>query len=322
MLSYIVRRMAELVVILLVVSFICFAIFQYLGDPVLAVVGYRYANEKVVEEARQRLGLDKPIYVQYLRFLGKTFQGDLGFSYTKIRPVLSVIYDRIPATLELVVVATLLGILLGGVSGIAAGVRPQAVSSRFVSIASLVGISIPTFLTGLLLIMMFAVTLRWLPSSGRGTTVKIGSWSTGLLTVDGLSHLVLPAITLALYQVAMILRLIKAEMMEVLSHDYVRSAWSKGLTRFRVIFKHAFRNALIPVVTVVGLQFGEMLGFSIVTETIFQWPGLGKLLIDCLYSNDSPVIVVYIMLMAFVISLINLAVDIGYIVLDPRIIYD
>ncbi len=322
MISYITRRFAEIAVVLLIVSFVCFGIFQYLGDPVLAVVGYRYANPKVIAEARQRLGLDKPIYIQYLRFLGKALRGDFGFSYTKIRPVLNVIADRIPATLELVVVATALAILLGGASGVVAGVRPHSALSRMVSVASLFGISIPTFLSGLLLIMLFAVTLGWFPASGRGETVRIGFWSTGFLTGDGLLHLVLPAITLSLYQVAMILRLVRAEMVEVLSHDYVRSAWAKGLPRVKVICKHALRNALIPVVTVVGLQFGEMLGFSIVTETIFQWPGLGKLLIDTLYNNDSPVIVVYIMFMALVISLINLAVDIGYGFLDPRICYD
>ncbi|MCK4392535.1 ABC transporter permease [Candidatus Bipolaricaulota bacterium] len=322
MISYITRRIAELSVVLLIVSFICFGIFQYLGDPVLAVVGYRYANPKVVAEARQRLGLDKPIYVQYLRFISKAVRSDFGFSYTKIRPVLNVIADRIPATLELVVVATAIAILLGGVLGVIAGVKPHSVLSKSALVASLFGISIPTFLSGLLLIMLFAVTLGWFPAFGRGQTVRVGFWTTGFLTRDGLLHLVLPAITLALYQLAMILRLVRAEMVEVLSHDYVRSAWAKGLPRVRVICKHALRNALIPVVTVVGLQFGEMLGFSIVTETVFQWPGLGKLLIDTLYNNDSPVIVVYIIFMALVISLINLAVDIGYVFLDPRICYD
>jgi len=322
MITYIARRIAELFVVLAVVSFICFGIFQYLGDPILAITGYRYANAQVKAAARLRLGLDKPIYVQYFRFLSKAFRGDFGLSYTKIRPVLNVIADRIPATLELVVVATSIAILFGGVLGVMAAVRPHFMLNRLALLGSLFGISMPTFLVGLLLIMLFAVTLGWLPASGRGETVRIGFWSTGFLTGDGLLHFVLPAITLALHQLAMILRLVRAEMLEVLSHDYVRSAWAKGLPRVRVIRKHALRNALIPVVTVVGLQFGEMLGFSIVTETVFQWPGLGKLLIDTLYRNDSPVIVVYIMFMALIISFINLAVDIGYGLLDPRICYD
>ena len=322
MLTYIVHRLAEIVLVLFIVSFVCFGIFQYLGDPVLAVVGHRYANQIVIAEARQRLGLDKPIYIQYLRFISKAFRGDFGFSYTKIRPVLNVIADRIPATLELITVATAIAILLGGIFGIVASVRPHSVLSKLALVFSLFGISVPTFLAGLLFIMLFAVTLGWLPAFGRGETVRIGYWTTGFLTADGLLHLVLPATTLALYQLAMILRLVRAEMVEVLSHDYVRSAWAKGLPRVRVICKHALRNALIPVVTVVGLQFGAMLGFSIVTETIFQWPGLGKLLIDTLYNNDSPVIVVYILFMAVVISFINLGVDILYVILDPRIHYD
>jgi len=322
MIAFIFRRLAQLIGVLLAVSFLGFYIFQFFGDPVLAVVGYRYANPKVIAEARERLGLDKPIYVQYLRFLGKAFRGDFGTSYTKIRPVTAVIAERIPATGELVLLATIVALLLGGTFGVIAGVKPHSALSKMASVSSLFGISTPTFVVALLLIIVFAVSLGWLPSSGRGETIRVGFWSTGLLTADGWRHLILPVMTLALHQFAMILRLVRAEMLEELSHDYVRTAWAKGLPRLRVICAHALRNALIPVTTVVGLQFGEMLGFSIVTETVFQWPGLGKLLIDTLYASDSPVVVVYIMFMAVVISLINLIVDIGYAFLDPRISYE
>lgn len=321
MFAYVLRRLAEGVVVLLVVSMLCFLLFRFLGDPVLAVVGYQHANQQIVDEARVRLGLDKPIPVQYLRFLSKALRGDFGISYTRNRPVIQVIADRIPATLELVVLSTVISSILGLLLGIMTAAKPKTLFSHGILLSSLVGISMPAFLIAILLILLFAVMLGWLPASGRGITSTLGFWTTGLLNINGLKHLVLPVVTLTLYPLAMIVRLVRAEMLDVLSQDYVRTASAKGLTRRRVLWAHSLRNAIIPVVTIVALQFSESMAFSIVTETVFQWPGLGSLLISAIFTSDAPVVVVYIMLVAVLILSVNLLVDISYAVLDPRIRY-
>jgi len=321
MIGYLLKRLGETLLVLVAVSFICFAVFQYLGDPVMAVIGYEHTTPEIVQQARERLGLDRPFYVQYFVFVSRALRGDLGNSYVHIRPVIEVITERVPATLELVVVAIVLTAVFGGIMGTYTAVRPRSLLSRGVMTTSILGISTPTFLIGLLLILAFAVELHWLPSSGRGETLALGGWRTGLLTGDGLRHLILPALALSFYQFALIVRLVRAEMLEVLSKDYIRTAQSKGLARRKVVVKHGLRNAALPAITILGLQFGEMLGFSIVTETVFQWPGLGKLLISSIYTSDNPVIVVYIMFIAVVIAIANLAVDLVYSWLDPRIVY-
>jgi ABC-type dipeptide/oligopeptide/nickel transport system permease component len=320
MLTYIIRRLIQGVIVLLAVSFICFIIFRYTGDPVLTLAG-RYATFQEREEVRRVFGLDKPFYVQYVRFIYNAAQGRFGKSYVSRVPALGLILERLPATVELATSAVFISFCLGVGLGVLVSLKPYAMRNRLVMAGSLCGISIPTFLTGILLIMIFAVYLRALPSFGRGETVNIGYWRTGLLTWSGISHLILPAFTLGMYQLAVLLRLTRAGMREVLGEEYIKTAWSKGLPPRKVIFKHALRNALIPVVTMTGLQFGELIAFSIVTETIFQWPGMGNLLLTSIYETDHPVIVTYIMLAALIILTINIVVDILYAVLNPKIRY-
>ena len=320
MLTYITRRLIQGVIVLLVVSFICFIIFRFTGDPVLTLAG-RYATFQEIEEVRRAFGLDRPFYVQYMRFIANALQGNFGKSYVSRVPALGLILERLPATVELAVSAVFISLSLGVGLGVLVSLKPYALRNRLIMAGSLFNISIPTFLTGILLIMVFAVYLGVLPSFGRGETVTIGFWRTGFLTVSGISHLILPAFTLGMYQLAVLLRLTRAGMREVLGEEYIKTAWSKGLPPMKVIFKHALRNALIPVVTMAGLQFGELIAFSLVTETIFQWPGMGNLLLTSIYETDQPVIVTYIMLAALIILTINIVVDILYAVLNPKIRY-
>lgn len=319
--TYIARRLIQGVVVLLAVSMICFFIFRYMGDPVVTMAG-RYATHQEREEVRKMLGLDKPVAEQYGLFLWNAMHGNFGKSYVTRVPALGLILERFPATFELAFSAVLIAFCIGVGLGVVVSIKPYALRNRIIMAASLGGISIPTFLIGILLILVFAVFLGWLPPFGRGETVQAGFWRTGLLTLSGLKHLLLPAVTLALYQLAVILRLTRAGMREVLAEEYIKTAWSKGLHPFTVIFKHALRNAMIPVVTISGLQFGEIIAFSIVTETIFQWPGMGNLLLTSIYETDRPVIVTYIMLAAVIIITMNTIVDILYAVINPKIRYD
>ena len=321
MFTYIVRRLLQGIVVLLAVSLICFIIFRYLGDPVLTLAG-KYATQQEREMVRKMLGLDQPTYIQYLRFLWNAAHGNFGKSYVSRVPALGLILERFPATFELAFTAMSFSLVFGIGLGVLVSLKPYAWHSRAIMAGSLTGISIPTFLTGVLLIMIFAVYLGILPPYGRGETVQIGFWRTGFLTVSGLKHLILPALTLASYQLAVLLRLTRAGMREVMAEEYIKTAWSKGLPPAVVIFKHALRNVMIPVVTMAGLQFGELIAFSIVTETIFQWPGMGNLLLHSIYETDQPVIVTYIMLAAFLIITINTVVDILYAVLNPKIRYE
>ncbi len=321
MLTFIARRLLQGVTVLLAVSFICFVIFRYAGDPVLSLAGL-YATPQQREEVRKTMGLDKPFYVQYARFISNAARGNFGKSYVSKIPALSMILERLPATVELVTLGTLFAFVTGVVLGVLVSLRPRAPTSQAVMALSLGGISIPTFLIGILLIMIFAVWLGILPPFGRGDTVTIGFWRTGLLTPSGLLHLILPALTLGMYQLAILLRLTRAGMREALSEEYIKTAWAKGLSPNKVIFKHALRNVLIPVVTITGLQFGELIAFSIVTETIFQWPGMGNLLLTSIFESDQPVIVTYIMLASLIILTINMIVDILYAYLNPRIRYE
>ena len=320
MATYIAKRLIQGLVVLLGVSMICFIIFRYMGDPVLTMAG-KYATFQEREEVRRALGLDKPTYVQYGRFIWNAAHGNFGKSYISRVPALGLILERFPATFELATTATLLAFLMGVGLGVLVALKPRAWQNRLIMAGSLGGISMPTFLIGILLIMIFAVYGGVLPPFGRGQTVTIGFWRTGLLTIDGWKHLIMPAVTLATFQLAVLLRLTRAGMREVLTEDYIKTAWAKGLPPLKVIFKHALRNVLIPVVTVAGLQFGEVIAYSIVTETIFQWPGMGNLILTSIFESDQPVVVTYIMLAAFMIISINTIVDILYAILNPKIRY-
>ncbi len=321
MFTYILRRLLQGFIVLIVASMICFVIFRFMGDPVVTLAG-RYATFQEMEEVRKNFGLDKPIYVQYVKFFWNAAHGNFGKSYVSRVPALGLILERFPATFELVTLAVFMAFCLGVGLGVLVSIKPYALRNRFIMAGSLGGISIPTFLMGILLIMVFAVYLGILPPFGRGKTIQIGPWRTGLLTIDGIKHLILPALTLAMYQLAVLLRLTRAGMREVLTEEYIKTAWAKGLSPFKVIFKHALRNVLIPVITITGLQFGELIAFSIVTETIFQWPGMGNLLLTSMYENDQPVIVTYIMLASLIIITVNIFVDILYAFINPKIRYD
>jgi ABC-type dipeptide/oligopeptide/nickel transport system permease component len=308
------------VVVLLAVSFICFLIFRFTGDPVLMLAG-KYATQQEREQVRIAYGLDRPFHIQYVNFLGNALQGNFGKSYISQVDALDTILERFPATFELALTAIFISMAAGVLLGVVVSIRPQSPLSRLIMAGSLGGISIPTFLMGILWVMLFAVYLEWLPPFGRGDTVQIGPWRTGFLTLEGLKHLIMPALTLSGYQLAVLLRLTRAGMREVLSEEYIKTAWSKGLSPFTVIVKHALRNVLIPVVTIAGLSFGELIAFSIVTESIFQWPGMGNLLLVSIFENDHPVIVTYIMLAACIILVINILVDLLYAWLNPKIQY-
>ncbi len=307
-------------VVLLAVSFICFLIFRFTGDPVLMLAG-KYATQQEREQVRVAYGLDRPFHLQYVSFLGNALQGNFGKSYISQVDALDTILERFPATFELALTAIFISMAAGVLLGVVVSIRPQSPLSRLIMAGSLGGISIPTFLMGILWVMLFAVYLEWLPPFGRGDTIQIGPWRTGFLTLEGLKHLIMPALTLSGYQLAVLLRLTRAGMREVLSEEYIKTAWSKGLSPFTVIVKHALRNVLIPVVTIAGLSFGELIAFSIVTESIFQWPGMGNLLLVSIFENDHPVIVTYIMLAACIILVINILVDLLYAWLNPKIQY-
>jgi ABC-type dipeptide/oligopeptide/nickel transport system permease component len=320
MATYIARRLFQGLVVILAVSLICFFIFRYMGDPVVTMAG-RYATFEEREEVRRSLGLDKPMYIQYGRFLWNAAHGNFGKSYVSRLPALGLILERFPATFELATTALIMAFCIGVGLGVVVALKPYAARNRLIMAGSLGGISIPTFLTGILLIMVFAVYLGILPPFGRGETVQLGFWRTGFLTLDGVKHLLLPALTLAMYQLAVLLRLTRAGMREVMTEEYIKTAWSKGLPPRKVIFKHALRNVLIPVVTITGLQFGELIAYAIVTETIFQWPGMGNLLLTSMYESDRPIVVTYVMLTALIIVTLNIIVDILYALINPKIRY-
>jgi ABC-type dipeptide/oligopeptide/nickel transport system permease component len=321
MIDYIIKRILQSIVVLIGVTIICFVIFQYLGDAAMTLESHD-ATEEQLAEARRELGLDLPLYQQYGRFVWRVVHGDFGVSFLTKTPALEMVLSRMPATLELAVTAMIMATLIGGIIGIYAAVMPRSVFSRPAMIGTLVGISMPTFLTGILLIYFFSIKLGWFPPFSRGEVVQIGWWSTGFLTISGLKHLFLPAFTLAIFQLAMSARVIRGEMMEVLVEDYIRTARAKGLSRFEVTVKHAIKNAMIPFITIVGLQLGNMIAFAIVVETVFQWPGMGNLLIKAIGQNDQPVVITYIMIVAVIFVFINLTVDILYSFLNPRIAYD
>lgn len=318
MIRVILERLGQAVLVLLAVSAVSFAMFRYVGDPV-ATLSREGASVQEKAELRQALGLDRPILVQYGAFLGRTLKGDWGISYRNQQPVTKLLADRLPATLELVFMATLLSLSVGIPLGVVCALRPDGIAARLIQAVSLIGISTPTFVTGIVLILIFAVTLGWLPSFGRGPTVDLGWWTTGLLTVGGLKALILPAITLALYQLTLIMRLVRSELIDVLSSDYIRFAKARGLPARYIHYRLALRNALMPVITVTGLQIGSLIAFAIVTETVFQWPGMGLLFIQAVSFADVPVMAAYLLFVGLIFVVINSIVDLLYAVVDPRL---
>jgi len=318
MLAFILRRAFQALGVLLTVGLISFSMFRFAGDPVNQIVSIDTpAAER--EQVRRSLGLDDPVPIQFGRYLAQAAQGDFGVSYQFRQPVSDLLAERMPATLELAFCATVFAIVFGILMGVFSGLNRESFVAKLFQTISLVGISLPTFLIGILLIYLFAVTLGWLPSYGRGDTVRLGWWTTGFLTKSGLTALILPSITLGLFQMTLIMRIVRAEMLEVLRTDYIKFARARGLTTRAINFGHALKNTLVPVITIVGLQLGSVIAFSIITETVFQWPGMGLLFVQAVQNVDIPIMAAYLMLVALIFVIINLSVDILYTVVDPRL---
>lgn len=318
MIFYIARRLLQAVVVMLAVGLISFALFQFVGDPVNNMVGQDTSLAER-EELRQSLGLNESVVVQFGRFIGNAARGNFGNSYRLRRPVDELIRERFSATMELSLVSAVLALAVGIPMGVYTALKRSSLISRSFMTLSLVGVSLPTFLIGIFLILFFGVMLRWLPTFGRGEVVDIGGWSTGFLTASGLKSMIMPAITLAIFQMTLIVRLVRAEMLEVLRADYIKFAHARGLTARAVNFGHALKNTLVPVITIIGLQVGAIVAFAIITESVFQWPGMGLLFIQAIHEVDIPVMAAYLMLIGFIFVIINLVVDILYYVIDPRL---
>jgi peptide/nickel transport system permease protein len=318
MIKIVSMRLFQAILVMIAVTAVAFIMFRFVGDPVAMMVR-EGASQAEKDALRAALGLDKPMLIQFVEFFGRVLHGDLGTSFRYQQPVAELLMNRLPATLELVLVATVMSLALGIPLGVVCALKPTGFLSRIIQSATLVGISMPTFVTGLLLILIFAVNLRWLPSSGRGELINLGGWQTGFLTVSGLKSLILPSITLALFQLTLIMRLVRSEMIDVLSSDYIRFAFARGLPRSHIYGRLALRNALMPVVTVTGLQIGQLIAFAIVTETVFQWPGMGLLFTNAVGYPDVPVLAAYLLFVGFLFVMINMVVDILYTFIDPRL---
>ena len=318
MLAFILRRLAQSIIVMLVVALISFMLFRFVGDPVANLVGQE-ARLSDIEQLREDLGLNDPFYMQFARFIANAVQGEFGISYRLQTPVNQLIASRLPATIELAFASATIALVFGLVLGVFAALKPKSPATAGIMTLSLVGVSLPTFLIGIGLLYLFAVELRWLPSFGRGDVVDLGWWRTGLLTGSGLRSLILPAITLSLFQLTLIMRLVRAEMLEVLRADYIRFARARGLSSRAINFGHALKNTMVPVITITGLQLGSVIAFAIVTETVFQWPGVGSLFINSVQVADVPVMAAYLMFIAFVFVVINLIVDVLYYAVDPRL---
>jgi peptide/nickel transport system permease protein len=318
MLVFIIRRGLQSVVVLVAMSLLVFVGVYAIGNPVDILINPQ-ADQQDRERAIQALGLDKPLWAQYLSFLHGALTGDLGRSFVHSTSALGLILERMPATLELSFCAAMFAMLVGIPMGVYTGLYPRHWTSRLFQAVSLIGISLPTFLIGILLILVFSVTLHWLPSFGRGETVQIGWWTTNFLTVKGLEALILPSITLGLFQLTLLMRLVRSEMLEVMRTDYIKFARARGLTNRAINFGHALKNTLVPVITVTGLQLGSLIAFAIVTETVFAWPGVGQLFIQSVQFSDIPVMAAYLLLIGLLFVVINLVVDLLYFVVDPRL---
>ena len=318
MLAFIIQRLLQSILVMIAVGFIAFSLFNFVGDPVSLMLPPE-ATAADRDEVRKSLGLDEPFYVQFAKFVGNALQGNFGISLRLGRPVSQLLIERLPATLELSMIAASLALLIGIPMGVYTALKRDSWLSKLILTISLVGVSLPSFLIGIFLILIFAVWLGWLPSFGRGDTVKLGFWTTGFLTLSGVKALILPSITLGLFQMTLILRLVRSEMLEVLRTDYIKFARARGLTNNAVHFGHALKNTLVPVITIAGLQLGGIIAFAIITETVFQWPGMGLLFIQAVQFADIPVMAAYLCLIGFIFVLINLIVDMLYYAVDPRL---
>jgi peptide/nickel transport system permease protein len=318
MIAFVLRRLIQAVIVMITVAFIAFLLFQYVGDPVVFLLG-QDAKPEQIRELRAALGLDQPFFVQFWHFLVNAAQGEFGLSLRQGAKVSRLIGERFPATLELALVAAVLALFIGIPMGVYTALRRGTFLSQVFMTVSLLGVSLPTFLIGILLILVFAVLLGWFPSFGRGETVQFGWWSSGLFRADGWHHIILPAVTLAIFQLTLIMRLVRAEMLEVLRTDYIKFARARGLTNRAIHFGHALKNTLVPVMTITGLQLGGLIAFAIITESVFQWPGMGLLFIQAVTFADVPVMAAYLCLIALIFVVINLVVDLLYFVVDPRL---
>jgi peptide/nickel transport system permease protein len=318
MLAFTIRRLFEAAIVMLTVALLAFVLFRFVGDPINQMVGQDTSLEDRLR-LREELGLNDPVAVQFARFVAGAMRFDFGISYQMKQPVTAIISERAPATIELALVAALFAVSLGIPMGVYTGIQRDSWLSKVFLSVSLIGVSLPTFLIGIFLIYVFAVKLGVLPSFGRGEVVRLGFWQTGLLTASGLKALILPAITLGLFQMTLVTRLVRAEMLEVLRTDYIKFARARGLTRRAINFGHALKNTLVPVITVIGLQLGAVIAFAIITETVFQWPGMGLMFIQAVQNADIPVMAAYLLLVAFLFVLINFLVDLFYVRVDPRI---
>ena len=318
MIAYIVERLFQSLLVMAAVALIAFMVFQFVGDPVAQMAGQETTAEDI-QRMRENLGVDKPVLVQFARYIGNVATGNFGVSLRTVKPVKDLLAERLPATLELSGMAALFALTFAIPLGVLTGLKPRHWLSRAFLALSLVGISLPTFLIGILLILLFGVILGWLPTFGRGDVVALGFWTTGLLTASGLKSIILPAVTLGLFQLTLIMRLVRSEMLEVLRTDYIKFARARGLTNRAVHFGHALKNTLIPVITITGLQLGSIIAFAIITETVFQWPGMGLLSLQAVQFADIPVMSTYLLLIALLFVGINLAVDLLYYLVDPRL---
>jgi peptide/nickel transport system permease protein len=321
MIAFAIRRLLQSVSVMLVVALVAFSLFRFVGDPINNMVG-QDTGDKDRQELRKELGLDDPVVVQFARFAANAARGEFGVSYRQGRKVSTLLAERLPATIELSVTAALFALLVGVPMGVYTGLHRERWLSKVFLALSLLGVSLPTFLIGILLILVFSVVLGWLPAFGRGDVVHLGWWTTGFLTRSGLVALIMPAITLGLFQMTLIVRLVRAEMLEVLRTDYIKFARARGLANRAINFGHALKNTLVPVITITGLQLGSIIAFSIITEQVFQWPGMGLLFIQAVAFVDIPVMAAYLVLVAFLFVVINLVVDLLYYAVDPRLRVD
>jgi peptide/nickel transport system permease protein len=318
MLAFILRRLAQAAIVMLTVGFIAFMLFQYVGDPVVNLLGQDATPQQRLQ-LRADLGLDRPFPAQFARFVVNAVNGEFGLSLRQGRKVSSLIAERFPATVELSLTAAVMALGVGVPLGVYAALRRGSVGSQLAMTLSLVGVSLPTFLIGILLILVFAVQLKWLPSFGRGEVDSFGGWTSGWFSIDGWKHLLLPALTLSIFQLTLTMRLVRAEMLEVMRSEYIKFARARGLSDRAIHFGHALRNTLVPVITVTGLQLGSLIAFAIITETVFQWPGMGLLFIQAVQFADVPVMAAYLCLISLIFVVINLVVDLLYFVVDPRL---
>lgn len=321
MFVFVVKRMFQAIFVMLIVTLIAFLLFQFVGDPVMQMLGQE-ATEADREALRHSLGLDKSIWEQYAAFVGKAAQGDFGVSLRQGAPVSELLKAKMPATIELAFFSAFVATLVGIPLGVFVALKRNSLMAKWLMGLSLIGISLPTFLIGILLILVFSVWLGWLPSYGRGDTIAFGWWTSGLFTKDGILHIILPAITLAVFQIALLMRLVRGEMLEVLRTDYIKFARARGISQRSIYFRHALKNTLLPVITITGLQLGGIIAFSIVTETVFQWPGMGLLFIQAVQFADIPVMAAYLCLISFIFVVVNLIVDLLYVAVDPRLKID